>query len=297
MARTSKHMSARIFIRFLQTALLLLGNTFYVWAQQNALLWEISGHDLQAPSYLFGTMHVKDKRAFVFHDSLFLKMKSCQTFAGELVIDQKFDKQLVQDILMPQGQSLKQLLSKSQYKKVKKYSRRHLGMMALLTDKIKPVFTSAYISESLLGSEMPYALDDYLQQEAKKYGLSVVGLETVQEQLQALDQLSLSDQALQLVQQIENIEEEKKELDYMTEMYAAQNLDVLYTLVAQSDQENLEWSKALIHSRNQHMAERLTALIQKQQVFCAIGAAHLPGPSGVLQLLQQQGYTLRPMYK
>src|SRR6187402_3369857 len=149
--------------------IILILISFLGKAQNNSLLWEISGNNLNAPSYLFGTMHVKDKRAFQFHDSLMIKLKSCQTFAGELVLDKAAAKEVSGDILLPQGKELKTLLTEKEYKKVKKFCKKNMGAMSLLINKIKPIFTSALISESMLESDMPKALDEYLQEKAKDY--------------------------------------------------------------------------------------------------------------------------------
>lgn len=265
-------------------------------AQNNSLLWEITGENLQAPSYLFGTMHVKDKRAFLFHDSLMIKLKSCKTFAGEIVLDKAAAKEVSSDLLLPPGQELKTLLSEREYRKVKKFCRKHLGAMALFVNKIKPVFTSAMISESLMENDMPKALDEYLQDKAKDYNLKITGLETVKEQMNALDELSVQDQAKMLVEQIDQIEEEKKEIQRLANVYTSQNLDSIYSFV-QTPEMQSEFGDALIKDRNLVMTERLEKLILSETTFCAIGAAHLPGENGVINLLRKRGYKLRPVIK
>ncbi len=265
-------------------------------SQYNSLLWEITGKSMKEPSYLFGTMHVKDKRAFQFHDSLLTKLKSCKVFAGEIVLDKASAKEVSGDILLPQGKELKTLLTEKEYKKVKKFCKKHLGTMALFVNKIKPVFTSAMISESLMESDMPKALDEYLQEKAKDYNLRVTGLETVKEQMSALDELSLEDQAKMLLEQIDHLDEEKAELQRLANVYASQNLDSIYSFVQTPEMEG-EFGDALIKDRNFAMATRLEKLILSESTFCAVGAAHLPGENGMLNLLKKQGYTLRPIVK
>jgi uncharacterized protein YbaP (TraB family) len=266
-------------------------------AQENSLLWEISGNGLKSPSYLFGTMHVKDKRAFQFHDSLMIKLKSCKIFAGELVLDKAAAKEMSGDILLPPGKELKTLIPKREYKRVKKYCNKNIGMMmSLLVNKIKPIFTSAMISESLIPDDMPKALDEYLQDKAKEYDLEVKGLETMQEQMKALDGLSVEEQAKMLVDQINNIEEEKKEIQKLTDVYTSQNLNSIYAFTQTPEMQG-EFGDGLIKDRNIVMAQRLEKLILNQSTFCAIGAAHLPGEEGVLNLLRQKGYYLRAIKK
>jgi uncharacterized protein YbaP (TraB family) len=265
-------------------------------AQNNSLLWEITGDSLKASSYLFGTMHVKDKRAYLFHDSLMLKLKACKTFAGEIVLDKGAAKEVSSDLLLPPGKELKNLLTEKEYKKVKKYCNKNIGALSLFVNKIKPIFTSALISESLLENDMPKALDEYLQDKAKEYNLTVKGLETIQEQMKVLNGLSVEEQAKMLVEQIDNIEKERKEMQRMADVYASQDLDSIYTFVQTPEMQG-EFGDALIKDRNIIMTERLEKLLKSETVFCAIGAAHLPGENGVLNLLRKKGYILRAINK
>lgn len=264
--------------------------------QNNSLLWEITGDSLEKPCYLFGTMHVKDKRAYQFHDSLMLKLKSCHTFAGELVLDKASAREVSGDLLLPPGKELKTLLSARDYKKVKKFCNKNLGAMSLLVNRIKPIFVSAMISESLMENEMPKALDEYLQDKARGYNLRVTGLETVKEQMSTLDELTIEEQAKILLDQIDKIDEEKREIQRLANVYASQNLDSLYTFLQAPEMQN-EFGDALIKDRNIVMAERLEKLILSSPTFCAIGAAHLPGENGVINLLRQKGYKLRAIVK
>jgi uncharacterized protein YbaP (TraB family) len=294
---TNEFISCFNMFRFRVFILVLLGYLFsfengIVKAQENALLWEITGTNLSSPSYIFGTMHVKDKRAFQFHDSLLIKLKSCKVFAGEIVIDKKAAKEMSADILSPQGKELKKILSNSDYKKVRKYCRKNLGAMSLLVNKIKPIFTSALISESLLGNEMPMALDEYLQDKAKDYKLRIEGLETVGEQMSVLEELSIEDQALMLVEQINNIHNEKKEIQRLADLYASQYLDSILVMIEVPEMQG-DFGDALIKNRNNTMVFRLEKYIQMEATFCAIGAAHLPGEFGMLNLLRNKGYNLR----
>src|SRR6478735_3683509 len=51
------------------------------------LLWKVTGNGLSKPSYLFGTMHLQDKRVYDFSDSVLIKLKECPSFAMEITPD------------------------------------------------------------------------------------------------------------------------------------------------------------------------------------------------------------------
>ena len=85
-----------------------------------SLLWKISGKGLAKPSYIFGTMHVKDKRAFGFSDSVMLAIQSCPSFALEVHPD-TIVKQMFATIKDKDStNSLRKILSKEEYEEFAK---------------------------------------------------------------------------------------------------------------------------------------------------------------------------------
>ncbi|MFN6944090.1 MAG: TraB/GumN family protein [Cytophagaceae bacterium] len=286
---------------FLKTAhafLLFLTISFvnHLHAQQNekSLLWEISGNGLEKPSYLFGTMHVKDKRVFFFGEGMLSKIRACEAFAGEIVMEKDSIKNELHSFLMPEGITLKTLLPKKDYKIIRKYARKNLGIYALMINKIKPIFTSALISEKFLHQDVTKNVDEFLQDYAKKHKVEVLGLETVKEQMEVLNRYNLNEQAEMLLDQVKNIDEQKKTIEEMVRLYMGQDLDSLYMLVNESDLPE-DFNFSLIDDRNFKMADRMHALIRQKTVFVAVGAAHLSGENGIISLLRQKGYILKPV--
>ncbi|MCU0430238.1 MAG: TraB/GumN family protein [Cytophagaceae bacterium] len=263
-----------------------------------ALLWELSHDSIPEKSYLFGTMHVQDKRAFDFPDSLIYYLEHCQQFAGELDMEEVKSSLSPSELLLPRDLTLKDLLLPHQYKAVRKVCKKQFGPLEnMLVKRIKPIFTSALLSEKMLKREMPQALDEYLQRKALASQKKTLGLESAQEQLQALSSMSLQDQALQLYEEATHLEETRQAMNAMTDWYHDGRLDSLYYAVAQDSMMQGAVGEALLDQRNQTMSLRLHEAIQQGSVFCAIGAAHLPGPEGVLALMQKRGYRIRPIPK
>ena len=82
----------------------------------------------------------------------------------------------------------------------------------------------------------------------------------------------------------------------MADVYASQNLESIYMLIQTPEMQG-EFGDALIKNRNSIMTERLENLLKTETVFCAVGAAHLPGDDGIIFLLRKKGYNLRPIVK
>jgi uncharacterized protein len=297
----SIHSGIKIFVYmkiFTRTAVFLLvfaGCFPEASAQGNALLWEISGKGLKDTSYLFGTIHIRDKRVFDLGDSTYYAITKTKALYGELNLQDKEEmKKHASELMMPAGTTLESLLSAGDYKLVKKYCKKHIGIYALLINKIRPVYISAIVSEDLLPKEEKKPLDLYLQDHAGKLGHDIGGIETFEEQLAVVNLIPLQEQADMLVEQIKNIEEEKVLMEQMLQLYLSESLDSLEILV-QEDTLSQEFNEAILDARNKVMLTRMETQMNTQPTFFAVGAAHLAGEKGLVILLRKQGYTVRPV--
>ncbi len=274
------------------------------YSQHASILWEISGKELAEPSYLMGTIHIGDSRVFEWNDSLMICLERCRVMAGELQMNDINPQELAQAIKMPGDTTLLSLIGKKNYKMVRRYVKKRCGtMVSMVINRIKPVYTMLFISQGKEGLkpgkgevEEREALDLYLQNMAIDRGMAVVGLETPKEQLMALEALSLQEQAELLLESIGDAGTSSAgdPMEGMIQAYLSQDLDSLYRLfVDEGLPEKL--MESLIYRRNTIMFDRMRPLMRENPVFVAVGAAHLPGEKGLIQLLRDNGYTLRPV--
>lgn len=269
----------------------------------HGLLWEISGNGLKNPSYLFGTIHLTDQRVFQLPDSLLIVLDNCHVFAGELKLNadelNTIQQDLLKQMMMPADTTLKMLLPRNKYKKVKKHVRKKQGVKGLiLLNRIKPVYLSLILSETDIKEpevNTPF-LDQHLQQIAADSGLTVTGLETAAEQITALECMSLKKQAEMLVESIETDIDRTDLSEQMIQAYISEDLDSIYAFFSM-DIMPKELTEALLMKRNIVMAERMERMIRESPAFVAVGAAHLPAENGIIELLREKGYKVRPVNK
>jgi hypothetical protein len=271
------------------------------------LLWEISGNGLEAPSYLYGTVHVSDSRAYTFSDSVLARISETDVLAGELNLDMSIFQsfQMLSAMFMPNDTTLRDLLEREQYALVKRKLDKRLHSMGLLgmadwVERMKPIYISMVLMDLSgamegHGSGRP-ALDLYLQQRARAKRKEVVGLETLEEQLSVFDRVPLREQALGLYEELAQDDGgagQRDQLDRMLDWYAAGELDSLYQLsLAGMDST---FRVAMLDARNRNMAERMVPhWKQGKRLFVAVGAAHLPGEEGIVALLRRMGYRVEP---
>ena len=125
----------------------------------------------------------------------------------------------------------------------------------------------------------------------KKKKKKIIGIETVDEQLSALNSLSYQEQADLLVKEIHSFEENKNEGTDLVRFYMEQNLDSLASNDADAQMPE-KFYKALVIDRNVRMADRIAYFIKEQSTFIAVGALHLPKQEGVIELLRKKGFTV-----
>jgi len=277
------------------------GKTGFSQATNTSVLYEISGGGLVHKSYVFGTIHLRDKRVFQQvnnkKDSLWFCFKHCEIIAGELKFDKKEIKEAAMDkVMMPDGVTLQSLLSPESYEKVKAYAKETLGWKAILIDRIKPLFSISLFTEAMENADYKYPLDVYLQEQGEKKKKEIAGIETIDEQMQALSAMSLKDQAKELEDFVNHPTDSRAEFEQMINLYKERKLLDLYELITTSGMSD-SVEAALLTDRNKLMAFRIETMLLRKPTFAAIGSAHLPGDKGVLELLRKKGYKVRAVGK
>ncbi len=268
------------------------------WGQSppKALLWQVEGHGLATPSCVVGTVHSKDARAFRQVPRLLAVLEGRDVLAGELdlLAGPAASRLRADALMMPPGKELSDFYTPKELGRVKKALSAKIGPMALMAGRMKPFFLMAFLTESTMQADSSMVLDQYLQVKAKEMGKDVMGLETVAEQVAAVDGLPLQDQADMLYRTVRSGADEKG-MDRFLDAYAQQDLGRLAKLVARGDMPD-QLGEKLLKERNHVMALRMDSLMQGGRSFLfAIGAAHLPGTDGVLDLLREMGYVVSPM--
>ena len=277
---------------FLFSSLLSFSQSKY-----NSLCWKIYDNGLTDTSYLYGTMHVQDSRVFQFKNGIQEAFNRCEIFALELNMDSVNTFQLMDELIMEPPNRLDSLLTNKEYEMVSQYFKDTLGIGLMIFNKMQPIYTSQLISFEKLKKDQDVALDIYFFNEAKKQNKTTVGLEFMEEQLNAFKSIPYDVQAKELFKAVENAYKgEGQEIDELIEYYLNEDLDKLLELTLNSqfmDEEiNIIFKQVFLIDRNHKMAERSIKYMESRPTFIAVGAAHLPGKEGVIENLRRKGYTV-----
>lgn len=259
---------------------------------KNSLLWKLEGKVRSAPSYLFGTMHVRDQRAFQQLSKVYDAIEECDGFAAEFHLEeagQGIESRLMQ---LPEGQRISDFFPKNKYQKYRKVLLQSTGLDLTNFERMLPFMVVNFASENLLQQDMSQPLDQHLWDFAKSAEKSLHGIETFQEQMDVLQKITLEDQLSMLNSLCRNISRFRQYLLHLTKLYEAGDMQQLYKMVKKNSKG---MRHLLLYRRNEVMAKRIGAMLEEQRLFAAIGAAHLGGGKGVLRLLKKQGVKVTPV--
>ena len=261
--------------------------------QRQTLLWKIEGKKATENSYVFGTMHVKDRRAFRFKDEVEKSILECQAYAAEFNLEEATHNLSSDSMDLPVGQTLDQIIPPKKYKKIRKVFLKSTGLDIDFFKYSKPMLVTNMLSEAILSSDMPDSLDIHLWKFAKENGKITLGIETVAEQLEIMNKIPLDYQIKSLVSAGKNFSKFRKQILKLTTQYENGNLQQLY----KTSKKGLgSIRKVMLYDRNFLMADRIDKIIKEQSTFIAIGAGHLAGKKGVLRLLKHAGNVVKPIF-
>ncbi len=259
---------------------------------KQTLLWEIHGETLPGISYVFGTMHVRNQRAFQRLQPVYAAIDNCAAFAAEFDLDDASAGENLQVLALPPDVSLDQLIPPKKYEKLRHILRKTVDIELNLLKKSQPILVANLIEESIMAIDMPFSLDQHLWQYAHNQEKIMLGIETLQEQIEILRQIPLKHQIQSLISTGSNISLHRRSLQKMAKWYEEGDIQQLYKT---SRRGAHDLRKLLLYNRNELMANRICELVKAQTTFCAIGAAHLAGLKGVLRLLKRKGLQVRPV--
>jgi uncharacterized protein YbaP (TraB family) len=266
----------------------------------------------QAPDWLLGTMHLADPRvtdlppeakaAFAAADTVILesdeildqKAASLKLFAKpELMMFS--DNKSITDYLSPEDKAVleKGLLAR--------------GIPLGSVVKMKPYIIASMVSLSTceLSRKAKGAafLDMKLAVEGKAAGKQIKGVETLQEQLEAMAGLPMDFHVRSLVSAVRYPQYTADMMETTLQLYLRGQIGLVFPAGAYFAPEKKSgdfkdmalFEEKLITERNYHMADRADPMLAKGNVFMAVGALHLIGDQGVVELLREKGYTATPI--
>ena len=258
---------------------------------ESSLLWEVSGKGLTKPSFLFGTIHMICSSDFIMTEQA--KRTFEKTDKLTLEIDMSDPAQMTAMQKMAMGDKpLSETLSPQDYERLDAIVQKHAGISVKQLDSFTLLSVMSVLASRSFGCmDLKFYEMEFIEM-AKKSGKSVAGLETVE------DQIALFENGISTKDILEMMEAADNEVTKnMVEIYKKQNLQELFALTTDEKMMTAEARKLMLDNRNIKWLDIMPAMMKKESVFFAVGAAHLPGQNGVIELLRKAGYTVKAVTK
>lgn len=269
-----------------------------------SILWEITGNGVKKPSYLIGTMHVSSKMAFNLPDSFYMAVKSAQVVALETNPETWQEDMSKYDLEGGMRASYKQwgagVSTPSDYLNTKtlrffKYDGKLERAMFSNPSTINNLLYRSYGNESADFEEDTY-LDMYIYQCGKKWGKKVAGVEDYGESMRLMVE-AYKDAAKEKNRKERSYGDMDEEYspDKLQDAYRKGDLDLLDS-INQYNSFSAAFDEKFLYRRNEIQAHSIDSIIRSGNIlFVGVGAAHLPGERGVIEMLRAKGYKLRPV--
>ena len=271
----------------------------FVSAKNNkSLLWEITGNDLTKPVYVYGTMHLlcaKDAE-------LSTNLKQIVTDVDEIYFEIDMDD--LSELLtgfkqgtMKNDTTLHDLYSSDEYQRIKTFFDHHgMGMQLQMLNRMQPMLVSALVYQAILPCEEADGIELNIMKLAHENKKEIKGLETAAFQASVLDKIPYASQAKELLNSIDSVQSTETETEEMVKLYKEQDLDKLldYSLKTEGGSTS-EMQDVMINKRNENWVKQFPDITKDKSILIAVGAGHLGGENGLLNLLKQKGYQVRPL--
>jgi uncharacterized protein YbaP (TraB family) len=270
--------------------------------------WKIEKAGVAA-SYLLGTMHVTDPRVLAMPkgaDAAYATAKTVIVESDEIVDERKAAAAIMMQpglTMFTDGKSIKDFLKPEETEKLA-VGLKERGIPLTLVAKMKPWMIASFValpacemSRKAAGASF---LDKKLAEDALKQGKTLKGLETLVEQLKAMDALPVQFHLDALIETLALGDTVADVMETTTELYLSEDIGMILPLMkavseeksADSDAGYADFEQRIITDRNKTMATRAKPILDGGNVFMAVGALHLPGTEGVIELLRKDGFTV-----
>ena len=164
-----------------------------------------------------------------------------------------------------------------------------------MINRFKPALVSSLLGEQTMGCTQQKGMEQVIMKEATDNDKTILGLETIQFQSSLFDSIPYEKQAKELLKYVDSMDSYKGMTLEMVAAYKAQDLAKLEDLVSKSDPAMTDYLDLMLYGRNRKWVQQMPNLMMEGALLFAVGAGHLPGEQGVINLLRKKGFTLRPI--
>jgi len=277
--------------------MLWLGAAAHVRADEKSLLWKVSKGSSSV--YVLGSIHYLRSENYPLKKAILDAFETSKRLVLEIDLNatsgQAAQRLMLEKALFRDGTSLPQNISAETYQLAAERATQ-LGIDMGIFNPMKPWFAAINliaIKLKALGLDPRRGVDRYLAGEAKRRGKPISGLETLDFQIGLLDQLSKQNQETMLRETVSELDLLDRNIDEIVRSWADGDEAVLAKLLLAGMVEFPEIHQKVIVERNRRWVPEIEKLLEQGSgALIVVGAAHLVGRDGVIEMLKTKGYSV-----
>lgn len=263
--------------------------------KDKSLLWRISGKQLTKPSYLFGTIHMICRNDFIWTEKMKESLDKSQKVCFEMNLnDPNVISEATTALIETLGKKLMGNVNSDMLKMMEAMLNDSLGKDKSSGGPTDPMALQSMMGAAGLNCDNPVSYEDSIMKMALVDKKEIMGLEKPAEQVAVLETVPLDSLMAMLMDGGKGLDSSDHENEEMTKAYKTQDLPALYELIASAKGPSIDMG-VFLDDRNKKWIPRMTEKMKISSVFFAVGAGHLAGQNGVINLLRKAGYTVEPV--
>ena len=259
---------------------------------ENSTLWKIEGNGLEHASYVFGTIHITCD-ATIENDVKKALDETTQIVLEIDMDDPAMTSKMMGGMYMKDGQKISDLVSEEEFAIIDALITKEVGMPLKMVETIKPFFLIAMLYPKMIDCPMQ-SFEQELIKIAVEQEEEINGLETIEDQMQVFEDIPYKDQVADLLKTAkDNLASDKETFKKMLELYKAENISAIVDMMDDDENSSLaQHQDKLLENRNKNWISKISDYSKEQPTFYGVGAGHLAGEFGVINLLKDAGYTV-----
>jgi len=253
-----------------------------------------SGNGLEKPSYIFGTIHIICESDFHLGENVQQKLASSRKLVLEIDLDDPDMMQVVfANINNPSGEKITDFLDENQFEATREFILENAAIDIAMMKAMRPFMLLSMLYPKMLECETK-AYEIELMHIAKENEMPVLGLESIEDQLSVFEKIPLNEQYKNLYDYVSDFEKGRKEFRELMATYASKDIEKMVEMVGESP-EYKNYQDIMLDNRNMNWIAPMKAMMVEGNTFFAVGAGHLGGEKGVLNLLREEGFSVKPI--
>jgi uncharacterized protein YbaP (TraB family) len=270
---------------------------------KNPFLWEVKKGE--QTFYLFGTMHLGDPKLQVLPSALKSVIDKSDEVRTEIPMDVSLQMKNVALMMRSDSRSLKEIIPETLYQRTEKYIKQinpQLNLVPFDKMKIWALSTVTSMLENQLKYPMLQAIDSEIYSYAQNKNKGVGGIETIEEQISAMDKFTLEEQIMGLESTLDYLEQNNDFMEQMKSLYMQGDEKKMMSFIEGTMFKIEKYKKfeekfmqVLLYDRNIRMAQRIELLLNEnptKRYLFAFGVMHFLGEKSVVEYLESKGYSV-----